>query len=210
MTLLEVLVAIGIAAALLTAAYRVIRNTLHQSETVRAARALEEEGSLILELMAEDLRHLPPLLADATVERFAGRMEGGLPRLDFVGARDSVATRAETASDLTEIGYRLKPLEDGSDRHRLERREDFFVDVQPLAGGTWTAVSEHVKELKLAYLPPTPPGGAPPAWQETFSNAAAQAPPAAVRIELTLSRTDPSNPQEIEEKVFRTIVLTFP
>ena len=204
MTLLEVLIAVGISAFLVVAVNQAIRQTLQRNEALRDARALEEEGTLIVDLLAEDLRHLPLFLMDASAERFSGRLDQGLARLDFVSSRDSIATESAIASDLTEVGYRLKPVAGASDLRRLERREDFFVDAKPLEGGTWTPVSERVRSLKIEYLAPDNPN----TWSETFSSQQAQAPPQGVRITLVLSRPEPADPSRNEERTFRLTIPT--
>ena len=131
-TLIEILAAVAIAAFLIATAGAVLVETVETGKRVSEEMDLDREGWAILDLMRGDLAALPTVAIDDSTERFLGAVAGDQARLDFVSARDSCLADSREPSDLTEVGYRLKPREDGSDLLRLLRREDFFVDSVPL------------------------------------------------------------------------------
>ncbi len=203
-TLLEILVAVAIAGFLVAAVYGILVETLTISRQTGEGRELDREGQAILDLVCDDLAGLPKYLMDAKTERFSARKEGEMSRLDFVSSRDSITTASRVASDLTEVGYRLKPREDSSGLFELYRREDFFVDAKPLEGGTLTLLSDRVKSWSLEYRGARPTDG----WGDSFSNLGSGVPPAAVRIRLILAHPKSTDPETLEEKSFQTVIET--
>ncbi len=208
-TLLEVIVAVGFGAFLAAAVYGVIIETLTLSRITSEGTELDREGRMILDLMARDLASLPGYACDGKTERFSGKTERELPRLDFLSSADSMTTPSRAPSDLTEVGWRLALREDDSGLFRLYRREDFFVDSRPLSGGTLTVVSDRVKGMSLEYRGEihTDP------WTATWTDLGSGALPAAARVVLVLSRPDPDGPEgpgTADEKTFETILETRP
>lgn len=206
-TLLEVVVAVGFAAFLAATVYGVIVETLSLSRATSEGMELEREGRMVVDLLARDLAGLPKYMMDGRVERFSARLDRELPLLDFVSAGDSLAVPSRAASDLTEVGWRLSLRDDDTGLFLLYRREDFFVDARPLEGGTLSVVSDRVKGLALEYKG----GSVNDAWTDTWSDLGSGAPPAAVRVTLTLARPRPPGDGGggfLEEKTFETILET--
>ena len=155
-TLVEVMVVLLIVSAIMLAmtqlleAARISRDTIHNIQETQLA------GPAIMDLIERDLRALvtydrPP---DKLI-RVRNRVVLGhdADRIDFVTATDSVVPveidRRWVRSDVNEVGYVLRASPRDDEFLELYRREDFFVDEEPFAGGAYTFLHDHVKHFDI-------------------------------------------------------------
>ncbi|MFH1023590.1 MAG: type II secretion system protein GspJ [Planctomycetota bacterium] len=128
-TLIEILAVMAILGLFAALVGGVLVSTLSANAAFSKFEGRETAGR-ILTLMSRDCRGL--YAVDTTRPALAAK-SGALPSLDFVTTQNARRLRNGRASDITEVGYRLL---DKEGRQVLSRREDFFVDDSPFAGGT--------------------------------------------------------------------------
>jgi len=155
-TLVEVMVVLLIVSAIMLAmtqlleAARISRDTIHNIQETQLA------GPAIMDLIERDLRAL--VINDREPDkliRVRNRVVLGhdADRIDFVTATDSVVPveidRRWVRSDVNEVGYVLRASPRDDEFLELYRREDFFVDEEPFAGGAYTFLHDHVKHFDI-------------------------------------------------------------
>ena len=126
LTLLEVLIAMAILAMVLSMVYTILLSTLSAKELVESRTHTDRIANRLITLMTQDIQ-------SAYIYAMEGNFFSGKPdRIDFICNTDSLMSLPDCRSDLCEVGYFLAP-ESGA--FKLMRREDFFVDEEPLGGG---------------------------------------------------------------------------
>jgi prepilin-type N-terminal cleavage/methylation domain-containing protein len=155
-TLVEVMVVLLIVSAIMLAmtqlleAARISRDTIHNIQETQLA------GPAIMDLIERDLRALVTYDREPDkLIRVRNRVVLGhdADRIDFVTATDSVVPveidRRWVRSDVNEVGYVLRASPRDDEFLELYRREDFFVDEEPFAGGAYTFLHDHVKHFDI-------------------------------------------------------------
>src|SRR5574341_1256104 len=167
-TLLEVLVTLAILSLVVTSLYTVLVSTMRTRDILDREIEGPRDGLAVLELMGEDLRAaiLPADLKGANFVGKDGRSADGrdADQVNFLAAVSSKFPRdprklrreeipvddesdAEVRSELCEVSYLLKGDPDNPGRMHLYRREDFHVDEDPKAGGTYLRLHSRVRSL---------------------------------------------------------------
>jgi prepilin-type N-terminal cleavage/methylation domain-containing protein len=155
-TLVEVMVVLLIVSAIMLAmtqlleAARISRDAIHNIQETQLA------GPAIMDLIERDLRALVTYdRAPDKLIRVRNRVVLGhdADRIDFVTATDSVVPveidRRWVRSDVNEVGYVLRASPRDDEFLEFYRREDFFVDEEPFAGGAYTFLHDHVKHFDI-------------------------------------------------------------
>ncbi|MFW5857079.1 MAG: prepilin-type N-terminal cleavage/methylation domain-containing protein [Planctomycetota bacterium] len=190
-TLLELLLAVAILAALLGAVYFTVIGTVTSGERIAAAVAGRLEAAGVRDLLAADLRMAlpdpPGDVAPVRLETGSGEA-GGWPELTLLTTGSLVPSATGEAPPLTWVRYRVR-METGEDAYVLERLEtaaemlgedpfatddgeeeaDAEVRRVPLCRVTRFAVRLREDEMD---------------WETTWSE---QTPPDAVAFDLTLA-----------------------
>jgi prepilin-type N-terminal cleavage/methylation domain-containing protein len=163
-TLLEVTVAAALLAIVVAFVYSLLGNTVRGTDMVRRGLEAPKVQNAILSQVFRDFRYAwwPDFVGNAG---FLGsnRSMGGkdADRVDFVTARPTRLARFDEAggekdpgeSPLTEVGYAVRRNDEHGEWLELWRREDFFVDDNPTAGGSYTLVYDKIRKFNLLYYP---------------------------------------------------------
>ncbi len=158
-TLIEILVAAAITAAVMVSVSATFISTLRSHREVESLTESTEAGSRILNLIERDLRGLWIYnIKDNKVLRGRDFAPTGEPadRIDFLTSTDSISTienveETPAHSSVCEVGYWLKPNPRDSLLMQLWRREDPMVDNDLLMGGTFQLVHDRVRSFNITY-----------------------------------------------------------
>ena len=155
-TLVEVMVTILITSMLMVAitqildAARLTRDSIHNMQETQLA------GPAILDRIEADLRGLSFFNREpAEAIRVRNRIVHGLDgdSLDFATTSNSLlwtkGKERALRSDLSEVGYRLRPNPDDNDFLEIFRRESFGVDDEPFEGGNFTFLHDRVRAFDI-------------------------------------------------------------
>ena len=162
-TLLEVIVALLVLSVVVSFVYQVLQNSVRGQDMVREGLRTPKVQNAILGQIFKDFRYL-------YWDGFTGNtgfigesgMVGGkdADHVDFVTSRPSRMAQLDeervqdpVPSPLTEVGYALRVSDENSDYLELYRREDWFVDDNPVRGGKYTLVYDKVTKFDLLYFP---------------------------------------------------------
>jgi general secretion pathway protein J len=162
-TLIEVVVALAILAALVGMTLQNMTNTVRGRDIVLERLARPKVANAVLSQIVKDLRYLwfGGLTGNAGFSGRGGRVgsfDGD--RVDFVTARlaRSVPLEEGARQDddtqrpaLSEVGYALRPRDDGTG-NELWRREDPYVDDDPTNGGSYSLIYDRVRDFNLTYF----------------------------------------------------------
>jgi prepilin-type N-terminal cleavage/methylation domain-containing protein len=143
MTLLEILVAVMVFALIMVVMMAVVSTTVSARDRVETLSATTEVFPAIVNLMRRELESVFNPGADRTY--FAGARSEVNFLASISGYRSEGNAGTEQFSNVVELGYRLRG---GS----LMRREQSFVDDDPLVGGVWTEVYDRVRALEFSYV----------------------------------------------------------
>ncbi len=195
-TLIELLVTLAIMALVMTALMATLHSTVQARDDAQVEIATVSDGPRILDMIERDLRSIHVYnLKGGDVLRGKSESPGGMrgDRIDFVCCTDSArripgsdeeeSDAQDVASDLNEVGYRLRTSSLSSDFLEIWRREDLFVDDQPFEGGTYEKVHERVQKFTITYLDHV---GEKAAEKSDWDMAEEPRLPGAIKIELEL------------------------
>ncbi len=218
-TLIEVVIAIGIAALIMVSLTLIVRSTVDAKISIESEARARRLGPTLMATISRDLRNTWVTGIDENVALegawFEGKQNGGdeaaSDELWFVTSIDSYMKYEGISSDLTEVGYYLKPndVPDNSPLaglFSLYRREDFLVDKRPTEGGLAVKLHDRVISFRVWFyeIPRdavTDDGGIDPAALERvvergaatelkeWDSKAKERIPYAVRVELILDAT---------------------
>lgn len=162
-TLLEVVVAITVVAIVVTFVYQILQNSVRGQTMVREGLRVPKIQNAILGQIFKDFRYLywDGFTGDTG---FIGKHHkvGGMDAdsIHFVTARPSRGVGGEDddrrdriPSPITEVGYALRQNEEDSDFLELWRREDWFVDDNPVRGGKYMLIYDKITTFHLQYFP---------------------------------------------------------
>jgi type II secretion system protein J len=164
-TLVEVLVTIAIMSMVMVALQYSLQSTMLTHDTVAIEIASVREGPKILDMIERDIRSLHCYNMEKELI-FRGKEESHMgargDRIDLVSSINS-ATRVQDpespnsapqmiSSDVNEVGYRVRPHPVMDDFLELYRREDLFLDEEPLEGGRYELLHDKVTTFQITYI----------------------------------------------------------
>lgn len=189
-TLMEILVTVVILALLLTGVYMVLLGTIRTVGRIEYITQRAEIGPGILQIVARDFEHAV-IPGGRAASAFKGVSQGyvgfATDRADFVtnvpalGIDDRRAGNPDEPprpAPMNEVGYRVESAS-GRGLYKLFRREDYFVDGEPLRGGTLYELYDRVHSFSLEYFDGR-------RWLRDWDSSGAGALPLAVRIGLEI------------------------
>jgi len=199
------MLAILILAIMMSIIYGLVVSTVSAARRVEEITASSEIGPAILTRVRSDLQ---AAFIPKDGEFFVGakRPGGGADRdrIDFISGEMAYGSEVEGEDarfhSINEVGYQV--LENRKDPNVgvLYRREDYFIDAEPLKGGRLTEVYDRVRSFSLRYYDGE-------AWRPDWSNKAQKGLPKAVEIEVKILVTDRDNPN-VEQTFKTTVVLS--
>jgi type II secretion system protein J len=195
-TLIELLVTLAIMALIMVALLASLHGTVKAHDEIQVEMASVRDGPQILDMVENDLRGLHLFnMKDGLVLRGKAEKPGAMvgDRIDLLCANDSTRRLTDTdsksedalgvASDVNEIGYRLRKSAISDDFMELWRREDLFVDDEPFEGGTYEKIHDRITKFHITYFEELGPKAEE---QDEWDMAEKKKLPAAVHIALEL------------------------
>lgn len=202
-TLVELMLAVLILAIMMSIVYGVVVGTVTAARRVEEVTASSEVGPAILTRIRADLESafLPKEGEFFLGSKRAGGGEGR-DRLDFISSELAYGSENDLEEPrfhcINEVGYQVLDSKKDPDAGILYRREDFFIDADPLKGGHLTEMYDRVRSLSFRYYDGEE-------WKPEWSSKLKKALPKAVEIELKILVVDRDNPAK--EQVFKTTVM---
>jgi general secretion pathway protein J len=204
-TLVELMLAILILAIMMSIVYGVLVSTVSAAKRVEEITASSEIGPAILTAIRADLEGA--FLPKAEGEYFVGTSGSGgganRDRINFVSSVMAYGPENDTEESrfhsVNEVGYQLIESRKEQGLAILYRREDFFIDTDPLKGGRLTELYDRVRSFGVRFLEGE-------TWREDWNSKTQKGLPKAVEIELKLVVMERDQPVE---QTFKTTV-TFP
>jgi type II secretion system protein J len=206
-TLVEIMLAVLLMAVMMSIVYGIVVSSVEASQRVEEINQATEIGPAILAQIREDLEgaYLPPKDGEFFVSISRKGSSGDRDRLDFVTTRMAYGARQDVQDpafhNVNEAGYQLVDSRTDSQVATLYRREDFFIDNEPLRGGHLIEMYDRVQHFHLEFY-----NGEK--WlQDWNSKREKNTLPRAVKIELRIlvsDRNDKNVPQTF------TTIVTFP
>jgi type II secretion system protein J len=204
-TLVELMLAILILAIMMSIIYGLVVSTVSAARRVEEITASSEIGPAILTRVRSDLQ---AAFIPKDGEFFVGskRPGGGADRdrIDFISGETAYGTEIEGEDarfhSINEVGYQVLESRKDPNVGVLYRREDYFIDAEPLKGGRLTEVYDRVRSFSLRYYDGE-------AWRPDWSNKTQKGLPKAVEVEVKILVADRDNPS-VEQTFKTTIVLS--
>jgi prepilin-type N-terminal cleavage/methylation domain-containing protein len=224
MTLIEITVAVAILATVVGLMYKVIDGTIRGRDLADEGLTTPKVSNAVLGQIFKDFRYIwwGGLVGDAGFLGKNGTRAGkDADIVQFITARRSRIsgledgggrTGEESTSPLSEVGYALRAndLEGDGEWLELWRREDYFVDDDPLKGGSWTLVYDKIRKFDLAYYP-TPDKSQEREGLEEWDSRLKHGVPYAILMTVWLDASSSKDEQVGEErephKIVRIILL---
>lgn len=158
-TLVELLVAITIAAIMMTAALATYNVTLETSEQIKALGEPMKTGPLVLDMIQEDIENIWMFnikenrvflgenkdIVGVTADRIH-MIVGGRTSFPVVLPDDSLRH-----APYAEVSYMLKTNPDNPDLLELWRREDPLIDKDMTRGGNYQLLTDRVRSFNVTY-----------------------------------------------------------
>ncbi len=157
-TLIEVTVTLALIGAIMATIYAVLYGTLTQKRIIEVKVQSSRIGPLLLDQIERDLRQTFAYnLAHGAVfkgedNRIAGQ---DADKFSLVAQTPSTSALVEgekpVFSAVNEVGYALTQSPENADFLILWRREDYYVDDEPLEGGKGTPLYRQIRGLDVTY-----------------------------------------------------------
>lgn len=203
-TLVELMLAVLILAIMMSIVYGVVVSTVSAARRIEEVTASSEVGPAILTRIRADLE--AAMLPPKEGEFFLGTKQGGggegRDRLDFISSEVAYGSENDIEEPrfhcINEVGYQVQDSRKDTNAAVLYRREDFFIDADPLKGGHLIEMYDRVRSLSFRYYDGED-------WKPEWSSKAKKGLPKAVEIELKILVTDRDNPAK--EQTFKTTVM---
>ncbi len=219
-TLLEVMVSLTVMAVVVMFIYQVLQNSVRGQDMVREGLRTPKIQNAILGQIFRDFRYI---YWDGFTGNtgFVGRSReaGGkeADAVDFVTCRPSRTAHLEdeTARDnmpspITEVGYACRVNDENPDYLELWRREDWFVDDDPVRGGKYTLIYDRIRRFSLLYFP-IPEENVDAKGLEEWDSRAKGKLPYAIVLEIEFDVDDPAaksaKTDDTTERITRIIIL---
>jgi len=157
-TLIEVIVTLSMVGGIMAIIYTVLYSTLDAKRLAELHVARSYIGPLLLDQVEQDIRqifafnlnHGQVFLGED--ERISGQDADEFRIIAMTPSTSARVDRSKAVfSPVNEIGYTLTENPDNRDFMILWRREDFFVDEEPLRGGKGTALYRRVTGFDIKY-----------------------------------------------------------
>jgi prepilin-type N-terminal cleavage/methylation domain-containing protein len=205
-TLVEIMLSVLLLSIIMTIIYGVVVSTIEAAQRVEEINQAGEIGPAILGQMREDLEgaFLLPKIPESFVSIPKRGTSGDRDRIDFVTSRMAYGTRVDggdpSFQSPNEVGYQVVESKTDPSLGILYRRQDYFVDNEPLRGGQLTELYDRVRSFRVEFW-----NGQQ--WMSDWnSKREKNTLPVAVRIQLKLLVSDHDKPVE---QTF-TSVVTYP
>lgn len=204
-TLIELMLAIFILAIIMTIVCGVVASTVEAAHRVEEVLLSSEVGPAILSQIRRDLEGAFVPAEDVEYFFVVDRKgsSGERDRIDFVASGMSYGPEREgdrgTFQSVNEIGYQVVDNREEPGVGILCRREDYFIDADPLKGGALTELYDRVRHFAVSFW-----NGEK--WVEEWSSKEGRGLPPAVKIELTIVVNERDDVQK--DRAYST-VITF-
>lgn len=198
-TLIELMLAILLLAIMMSIVYGVVVSTVTAARRVEEITAASELGPAILTQIRSDLESA---FLPKDGEFFLGIKKIDRDRVDFIsgnlayGSKDNV--EEPRFHSINEVGYQVLTSSKDPGVGVLYRREDYFIDSEPLKGGHLIEMYDRVKSFNLRYYDGKD-------WRTDWSSKAQKGLPKAVEVELTIFVS--RNAEPYHEQTFKTTVM---
>ncbi len=204
-TLVELMLAILILAIMMTIIYGVVVSTVEAAHRVEEVTASSEIGPALLTQIRADLEgaFLPK---DGEFFVASSRPNGGFSRdrIDFVSSVIAYGPENELEEPrfhtINEVGYQVLESKTEVGVGILYRREDYFIDAEPLKGGHLVELFDRVRSFRLQFYDGEQ-------WRNDWNSKTQKGLPKAVKVELRILVTDRGNPN-VEQALMTT--FTYP
>jgi len=201
-TLVELMLAVLILAIMMSIIYGVVVSTVNAARRVEEITAASEIGPAILTQIRADLEaaFLPKEGEYFVATKRAG---GGnaRDRIDLVSGVMAYGSENEIEEprfhSINEVGYQTIDSRKDPSVCILYRREDYFIDSDPLKGGRLTELYDRVRSFSLRFLEGE-------VWRNDWNSKTQKGLPKAVEIELKIVVNGRDN--KTEEQSFKTTV----
>jgi len=218
LTLIEVLVGLVLLSSFIGGIYTVAIGTMQALKKIQELSAIYTGGSEILDLIERDLRGtyfhgVKDLKAlEAKTDSIGGEKSTAIDLVTTTNSKNFVKVEGKdeyVRSDVTEVGYRMRPSDNFAGFAELYRREQPFFDDEPLKGGDYYLVYDRVVSLLIEFFEKpeddsasTSGSLAEESGEEEWDAADKKALPFAARITLTLGAPAEmaDNPEEDERR----------
>ena len=200
--MVELMLAVLILAIMMSIIYGVVVSTVNAARRVEEITAASEIGPAILTQIRADLEaaFLPKEGEYFVATKRAG---GGnaRDRIDLVSGVMAYGSENEIEEprfhSINEVGYQTIDSRKDPSVCILYRREDYFIDSDPLKGGRLTELYDRVRSFSLRFLEGE-------VWRNDWNSKTQKGLPKAVEIELKIVVNGRDN--KTEEQSFKTTV----
>jgi len=204
-TLVELMLAVLILAIMMAIIYGVVVSTVNAARRVEEITASSEIGPAILTQIRADLEaaFLPKPDGEYFVASKRSGPAGNRDRIDLVSGVMSYGPENEVEfprfHSVNEVGYQLLESRKEPGLAVLYRREDYFIDAEPLKGGRLTELYDRVRSLSFRFREGE-------MWRDDWNSKTLKGLPRAVEIELKIQVIDREQPVEQSFKTTVTFV----
>lgn len=195
-TLVEIMLSVLLLSIIMTIIYGIVVSTVEAAARVEEISQAGEVGPAILGQLREDLESafLLPKEGEQFVSISRKGSTGDRDRIDFISCRTAYGARRDGEEpafhSVNEVGYQVQESKADASVGILYRRQDYFIDNEPLRGGQLTEIYDRVRHFHLEFY-----NGE--RWVPDWNSAREKNTlPAAVRIELKIVVTDREKPVE--------------
>lgn len=216
-TIIEVLIAVAIMGMMMVAVTKILTTVRVTRDRIHNIQETQLAGPVIVDMIIRDLRGLVvtdrPQMLHIAIE---DRVEYGLDadRIDFVTTTNSreafVYDDRPLRADICEVGYVTRVRPDDDQFLELYRREDFGVDEEPFAGGSYSFLSDRVKALTIDVYAEDGPDVEPLTdWGIDLNDPETQGLPAWIEVRLQLENTPRLLREQIERSSRERATVTY-
>ena len=204
-TLVELMLAVLILAIMMAIIYGVVVSTVTAARRVEEITSTSEIGPAILTQIRSDLEaaFVPKADGEYFVATHGGGAGNGRDRIDFVSGVMAYGPENEIEQprfhSVNEVGYQLQESRKNPGYAVLYRREDYFIDGDPLKGGRLTELYDRVRSFTLRFREGE-------TWRDNWNSKTQKGLPKAVEIEIKIQVTDREQPVEQSFKTTVTFV----
>jgi len=219
-TLLEIVVAIGILAMMMSFVYEVLTKAVATRDTLTEGLEGPKTENAILGEILSDLRFIyyrPGQFANNAGFWGRNRQVAGkeADRIDFLTCRASRTAELEDAGDLrrpvnapiVEVGYACRPSDAKPEWIELWRRERYFVDDDPTDGGRYDLVYDKLRAFDLEYYEPAEKRVQGSRGLEEWDSKTQKSLPAAIVLRLEFDVREPIAKDQPQGMVRRIVLL---
>ncbi len=156
LTLIEIMVSVAVFSMVAITIWTATSQTARTRDIVTKVHERNHQVRAAFEMITRDLQAAFLSSHRALNEPdhetvFIGQDHGDEDRVDFVAFTHERRYRDVNESDQAEIGYFIADDKEDSHRKNLVRREDAYLDTEPLEGGQYLVLVENVVAFSLEY-----------------------------------------------------------